>query len=226
MQEIQVQSLSQEDPPEKGMATHSSILAWRIPRQRSLEGYSPWGSEELEMTSTFTAYALLHPDWGLEGGITVVPGRATGVEPWAHVSFVVLSVLGGGVGGGVPLLNFCVKAEEKELWSCSGESSGRGVVLGQLWGKKAEEMASELQVTQSTAWGESQPERAGGRTSMDSRVSWSSCVGQRWGSLSSHRLRQMADVLSVARMASRFLELGSHTKIPRPLPTSPRQSPS
>ena len=31
MWEIQVQSLSQEDPLEKGMATHSSILAWRIP---------------------------------------------------------------------------------------------------------------------------------------------------------------------------------------------------
>ena len=30
-QEIQVQSLGQEDPLEKGMATHSSILAWRIP---------------------------------------------------------------------------------------------------------------------------------------------------------------------------------------------------
>ena len=30
-QETQVQSLSREDPPEKGMATHSSILAWRIP---------------------------------------------------------------------------------------------------------------------------------------------------------------------------------------------------
>ena len=30
MQEIQVQSLGQEDPLEKGMATHSSILAWRI----------------------------------------------------------------------------------------------------------------------------------------------------------------------------------------------------
>ena len=50
MQEIQVRSLSQEDPPEKEMATHSSILAWRIPWQRSLEGYSPWGSEESEMT--------------------------------------------------------------------------------------------------------------------------------------------------------------------------------
>ena len=31
MQEIQVQSLDQEDPLEKGMAIHSSILAWRIP---------------------------------------------------------------------------------------------------------------------------------------------------------------------------------------------------
>ena len=31
MQEIQVQSLNQEDPLEKEMATHSSILAWEIP---------------------------------------------------------------------------------------------------------------------------------------------------------------------------------------------------
>ena len=31
MQETQVQSLGWEDPPEKGMTTHSNILAWRIP---------------------------------------------------------------------------------------------------------------------------------------------------------------------------------------------------
>ena len=31
MQETQVQSLGREDPPEKRMATHSSILAWRVP---------------------------------------------------------------------------------------------------------------------------------------------------------------------------------------------------
>ena len=31
MQEMWVQSLGQEDPLEEGMATHSSILAWRIP---------------------------------------------------------------------------------------------------------------------------------------------------------------------------------------------------
>ena len=42
MQETQVPSLGWEDPLEKGMATHSSIFAWRIPHgQRSLEGYSP-----------------------------------------------------------------------------------------------------------------------------------------------------------------------------------------
>ena len=37
-----VLSLGWEDPLEKGMATHSSILAWRI--------HSPWGHKELDMT--------------------------------------------------------------------------------------------------------------------------------------------------------------------------------
>ena len=40
MQETQVWSLGQEDPPEKGMATHSSILARRIPWTEELVGYS------------------------------------------------------------------------------------------------------------------------------------------------------------------------------------------
>ena len=31
MQKTQVRSLGREDPLEKGMATHSSVLAWRIP---------------------------------------------------------------------------------------------------------------------------------------------------------------------------------------------------
>ena len=39
MQETQVRSLDQEKPLEKGMATHSSILAWRIPwTEKPLEG--------------------------------------------------------------------------------------------------------------------------------------------------------------------------------------------
>ena len=50
MQEIWVWSLGQEDPLEKGMATHPSILAWRIPWKRSLVGYSPWSHKESDMT--------------------------------------------------------------------------------------------------------------------------------------------------------------------------------
>ena len=46
MQEIQVRSLGCEDPLEKEMAAHSSFLAWKSHRQRSLEGYSPWGCKE------------------------------------------------------------------------------------------------------------------------------------------------------------------------------------
>ena len=37
-----------EDALEKGMATHSNILAWEIHGQRSLESYSPWGCKELD----------------------------------------------------------------------------------------------------------------------------------------------------------------------------------
>ena len=52
IQETWVQSL------EKGLATHSSILAWRIQfhGQRSLEGYSPWGPKESDMTERLTLH--------------------------------------------------------------------------------------------------------------------------------------------------------------------------
>ena len=43
MQGMWVQSLGWEEPLEKEMATNFSILAWEIPGQRSLAGYSPWG---------------------------------------------------------------------------------------------------------------------------------------------------------------------------------------
>ena len=49
--ETKVPSLGREDLLEKGMATHSSILAWRIP---SLVGYSPWGCKELHTTEHLT----------------------------------------------------------------------------------------------------------------------------------------------------------------------------
>ena len=52
-QETWVWSLGQEDPLKKGMATYSSILAWRIHGQRSLTGYSPC-PKELDMTEQLT----------------------------------------------------------------------------------------------------------------------------------------------------------------------------
>ena len=50
MQETQVQSLDQEDLLEKEMATHSSILAWKIPWTEEPVGYSPWGHKKSNTT--------------------------------------------------------------------------------------------------------------------------------------------------------------------------------
>ena len=50
MQETWVQSLGQEDPLEKRMATHSSILAWRIPWTEEPGGLESKGSQRLEIT--------------------------------------------------------------------------------------------------------------------------------------------------------------------------------
>ena len=47
MQETQVQSLCQEDPLEKGLATHSSILAWRIPWIEEPGGMQSMGSQRV-----------------------------------------------------------------------------------------------------------------------------------------------------------------------------------
>ena len=47
MQETQVRSLGQEDPLEKGMATHSSVLAWRIPWIEEPGGMQSMGSQRV-----------------------------------------------------------------------------------------------------------------------------------------------------------------------------------
>ena len=49
-QETWFQSLDQEDSLEEEMATHSSILAWESPWTGNLEGYSPGGLKESDMT--------------------------------------------------------------------------------------------------------------------------------------------------------------------------------
>ena len=46
MQDTQVQSLGQEDPLEKGMATHSSILAWETPQTEKPGGLQSMGLQK------------------------------------------------------------------------------------------------------------------------------------------------------------------------------------
>ena len=62
MQETQIPSLGQEVPLEKGMATHSSILARRIPWTEEPGGLHPTGSRRVEhggATNTFAFHVFL-----------------------------------------------------------------------------------------------------------------------------------------------------------------------
>ena len=61
MQETQVRSLGQEDPLEKWMATHSSILTWKIPWTEEPDGLQSIGSQRVEhnwVTNTNNPYLL------------------------------------------------------------------------------------------------------------------------------------------------------------------------
>ena len=61
MQETQAQSLSQEDPLEKEMATHSSILAWRIPWTEEPGGLQSMGSQRVG--DDWTWLDMTEDDW-------------------------------------------------------------------------------------------------------------------------------------------------------------------
>ena len=61
IQEIRVRSLGWEDPLEKEMATHSSILAWRIPWTEEPGGLQSLGSQESDMTEQLNLPTYPHP---------------------------------------------------------------------------------------------------------------------------------------------------------------------
>ena len=60
MQETWIWSQDWGDPLEKGMATHSSILVWKIPRSEGPDGLSPWGHEESDTAEQLTLHFILH----------------------------------------------------------------------------------------------------------------------------------------------------------------------
>ena len=63
MQEMQIQSLCWEDPLEKGMEIHSSILAWRIPWTEDPGGLQSMGvTKELDMTELLTTESYLNSE--------------------------------------------------------------------------------------------------------------------------------------------------------------------
>ena len=84
MQETLVLSLGGEDPLEKGRATHSSILAWRIPWQRSLAGFSPWSYKDSNTTKQLTYFIVnSHPVYRVNSIWHVLwcfPGGSNGKE--------------------------------------------------------------------------------------------------------------------------------------------------
>ena len=53
---MRVWSLSRKDPLEEEMVTHSSILAWKIPWTKELEGYSLWACKELDMSERLNTH--------------------------------------------------------------------------------------------------------------------------------------------------------------------------
>ena len=60
MLETQLRSLGREDPLEKGMAVHATVLAWRIPWTEEPDGLQPMGSQRVGhdcLTNTHILYA-------------------------------------------------------------------------------------------------------------------------------------------------------------------------
>ena len=57
MQETWVLPLGQEVPPEKEVAPHSSILAWKIPWTEKL---GPWGRKKSNTTERLSSHAVMH----------------------------------------------------------------------------------------------------------------------------------------------------------------------
>ena len=92
VQETQVQSLGWEDPLEKGMATHSSTLAWRIPRTEEPGGLQSVGSQRVRQ------------DWGTKRNYLPKSENGEGCCVKIHISNFCNTVtrLGYAEGGSLP----------------------------------------------------------------------------------------------------------------------------
>ena len=95
-QEIWAQSLGQEDPLEKGMATHSSILAWRIPWTEDARGLQSIVSQRVGhdwINSMHTQTECREQAFRDRKGFWKRKGMLQGQSLWAqeHIKFLILS---------------------------------------------------------------------------------------------------------------------------------------
>ena len=79
MQETQVQPLCQEDPLEKGMATHSSVLAWRIPWTEEAGGLHSIRLQRVRHVWVTLSEAYHYPH-SMDGDSKVRGGQATKLQ--------------------------------------------------------------------------------------------------------------------------------------------------
>ena len=80
MQETQIRSLAREDPLEKGMANHSSILAWRIPWTKE-PGRGSRGSQRIGQdwaTNTYLLIEVYYTLWSRAKANRILPRKCTG----------------------------------------------------------------------------------------------------------------------------------------------------
>ena len=98
MQETQVWSLGQEDPLEKGMTTHSSILAWRIPWTEDPGGLQSVGSQRVghdwtTNTFTFNVLTVWHSSYSAYWThLQYLPGSHGVLNSWSYIIWEYISV--------------------------------------------------------------------------------------------------------------------------------------
>ena len=93
MQETWVPSLGQEDPLEKGMATCSSIFAWKFHAQRSQAGYNPQGLQRVRLDWATIARSHTDAQEYPQGSIKIT--RELFQKPFTLIFFPCIALKGG-----------------------------------------------------------------------------------------------------------------------------------
>ena len=93
MLETWVWSLGWEDPLEKEMATHSSILLWRIPLTEKPAGYTPWGPKESDMSERLSLTHSVNQYWCVQfSSVQSLSRVLLFVTPWIAARQASLSI--------------------------------------------------------------------------------------------------------------------------------------